>query len=224
MATLSARLHGFRPGRDDQEPVTPAVPEPPQETGDVPGPAPQPKPAGHALYNQDGTRADPFTQAWRFTRDTAKATRRRGDEATRSEGNWVGRFLNAQPPSVNGQRDYKANKRWLPPGHEGGLADDIGTAYQNVVGIPVVMAGNAVSFAGKRMWRFTWAMAVWFAVVFPFCKVLLRLPLIVSLLPAALPGVLAYTAISTAAAVLIGRRIARENREAADVAIPEGNN
>jgi hypothetical protein len=129
-----------------------------------------------------------------------RAARRSLRDLTSREGNWVTAFLAAKPRSVDEQRGYLANRRWLPPGHEGGIADRAGEAYQAAIGIPGVAFGNAVSLTCKHAFRFTVATFVILVALFAGCRFVLHLP------PAtcvAVPGLLAAILAGYVAAVAL---------------------
>jgi hypothetical protein len=193
-----------------REPAPSEVPAPvaepvPEVTDQVPA-IPEPKPAGHALTRPGGGRVDVFTQCRMFAQAKFRAARRRARDASAREGNWVSGFLAAKPRSVDEQRGYLANRRWLPPGHEGGIADRLGEAYQVAYGIPGVAAGNAVSLTFKHGFRFAMVTAGLLVVLFAACKFVLRLPAVTSLL---VPGLLAAVLtgwLVLVLALLAGRR------------------
>lgn len=83
----------------------------------------------------------------------ARWFRNAGRQIEAREESWAARALAGHMPSVNDQRDYLANKRWLKPGHEGGYADRLGEAYHVAYGIPGVASGNARAWSWMRPWR-----------------------------------------------------------------------
>lgn len=139
--------------------------EPPSE------PAPQQAPAAAepqpeaALAPQEGGSMGTLEQCVATVRHAFRVARRRAKDLAERDGGWVNAGLNGRPPSVNDQRDYLANRSWLPPGHEGGIADLEGQAYMVAIGIPGVAAGNAVSWLQARQFHFWWALAGWAAAV-----------------------------------------------------------
>ena len=74
-----------------------------------------------------------------------RAARRKIKETAERDGGWVNGLLAAKPPSVNEQRDYVHHRGWLPPGHEGGVADVAGVGFHRAIGYEGVSLGNAVS-------------------------------------------------------------------------------
>jgi hypothetical protein len=94
-----------------------------------------------------------------------RIARRHAKDLSQREGGWVNALLAAKPPSVNEQREYLRIRGWLPPGHEGGIADKGGTFYQRFIGIPGVTAGNAWSAVFARPFRLSVALAVLASVI-----------------------------------------------------------
>ena len=45
--------------------------------------------------------------------------------------------------SVQAQADYAAGRTWVPPGHEGGVAEEWGLMYHKWVGLPGTAMGQA---------------------------------------------------------------------------------
>jgi len=139
-----------------------------------------------------------------------RAGRRNIRELASAEGNWVSAFLAAKPRSVDEQRGYLANRRWLPPGHEGGIADRAGEAFQVAIGVPGVALGNAVSLTCKHALRFTIAAFVILTALFAACRFVLRLPPGTCVaIPAVLAGVLAGYVAAVAALLFARRAFAR---------------
>ena len=91
--------------------------------------------------------------------------RKRGAEMSRREGGWVNAVLSAHPPSVHEQREYLRTRAWLPPGHEGGIADKAGTVYQRLIGVPGVAFGNWISATAARPFRFAWTAVIFAALI-----------------------------------------------------------
>ena len=184
------------------EVAAPAAEPAPLETPADAGPLP----AGHALTKPDGGNVNVFTQCLMFTRHQFRAARRRAREASNRDGNWVSDALDFKPRSINEQRAHLANRGWLPPGHEGGIADRAGEAYQVAYGIPGVAAANALGWTFKGGYRFALVTAVLLVALFAGCKFVLWLPFGTS---AAVPGILAAILagwLVLVAGVLAGRR------------------
>jgi hypothetical protein len=135
-----------------------------------------------------------------------RAGRRNLHELASREGNWLAAFLAAKPRSVDEQRAYLANRRWLPPGHEGGIADRAGEAFQVAIGVPGVAFFNAGSLTCKHALRFTIAAFVILVALFGACRFVLYLPPATCMAaPLVLAGVLAGW-VALVAAVLAARR------------------
>lgn len=90
-----------------------------------------------------------------------RGVRRKAKDTSQQDGHWLRDGLAGRPPSVDQQRGHLANRGWLDPGHEGGIADRLGEAFVVAVGIPGVAAGNFVSWVCARPLRFVWALVIW---------------------------------------------------------------
>lgn len=123
--------------------------EPPDEAP-APGPAPE---------TRQEAPAAPEPQALAVIPHAFRTARRRAEALAEREGGWVNGLLAGKPPSVAEQREYLRVRAWLPPGHEGGIADRAGVVYHRVVGIPGVALGNWVSATCARPFRFCWTLA-----------------------------------------------------------------
>ena len=106
-----------------------------------------------------------LAQCVAVARHAFRVARRRGAEMSRREGGWVNAVLSAHPPSVHEQREYLRTRAWLPPGHEGGVADKAGAWYQRLVGIPGVAFGNWISATAARPFRFAWTAVIFAALI-----------------------------------------------------------
>src|SRR5580700_7766901 len=58
-----------------------------------------------------------------------RGIRRNVRDASQQDDHWVRDGLAGRPPSVDQQRSHLANRGWLDPGHEGGIADRAGEAF-----------------------------------------------------------------------------------------------
>ena len=105
--------------------------------------------------------APPGGTAQMSTAGWLRGARRKASEPSQQEGHWVRDGLAGRPVSVDQQRAHLANRGWLDPGHENGLADRIGEAFLVAVGIPGVAIGNFVSWLCARPLRFVWALVAW---------------------------------------------------------------
>jgi hypothetical protein len=83
-----------------------------------------------------------------------RVARRKIKDTAERDGGWVNGLLAAKPPSVNEQCEYVRTRGWLPPGHEGGIADVAGVGYHRAIGYEGVGFGNAVSGLAARPFRF----------------------------------------------------------------------
>src|SRR5215471_3607122 len=124
--------------------------EPPDEAP-VPAPVPDAAPEAPAV---------PEPQVLAVIPHAFRAAGRRAKDLAEREGGWVSGLLAGKPPSVNEQCDYLHQRRWLPPGHEGGIADKAGCWYHRLIGIPGVAFGNWISVTAARPFRLAWTLAV----------------------------------------------------------------
>jgi hypothetical protein len=196
--------------RDDDpgdETVLTAVPETPQAApGEGAGQAAAP---GHALITPGGERVNPADQVIAAIRYGWRNARRQAKDMSAREGGWVNASLNFRPASVNDQRDYLANRRWLPPGHEEGIADRIGEAYYAGIAIPAAALVNAAGWWLKRLYRFLCALVITLGAVFLATTLTAGLPqaaLVTAALFSVATGYLGLIAALLAARRAIGRR------------------
>jgi hypothetical protein len=148
---------------------------------------PEPQPAAPPAAAGQG-RPGVLAECSMMIADAIRATRRNLRRLASRDGNWVAEALGFKPRSINEQRDYLANRRWLSPGHEGGIQDRLGEAYQVAYGVPGVAFGNAVGWTFKHGFRFAVVTAGFLVLLFAGCKFVLGLPAATSLL---VPGLLA---------------------------------
>lgn len=106
-----------------------------------------------------------LAQCVAVARHAFRVARRRGKDLAEKDGGWVNGLLAAKPPSVTEQREYLRTRAWLPPGHEGGVADKAGAWYQRLVGIPGVAFGNWISATAARPFRFAWTAVIFAALI-----------------------------------------------------------
>ena len=125
-----------------------------QEPEEPPDEAPDPAPAPEAV--QDAPAAP---EALAVIPHAFRTARRRAEALAGREGGWVNGLLAGKPPSIAEQREYLRLRAWLPPGHEGGIADKAGAAYHRVIGIPGVVLGNWISATCSRPFRLAWTLA-----------------------------------------------------------------
>jgi hypothetical protein len=84
----------------------------------------------------------------------------RARELQRREGGLVNGLMNAKPASVQEQCDYAKSRAWVPPGHDGGIAEKAGVIYHALIGRPGVAAGNAWSAVFARPLRLALALLI----------------------------------------------------------------
>lgn len=136
------------------EPAVQVPPEPPQAARTETNPVIAVQPAVQTPAEAPKMSASQFLRHhWRAAGRTAK------DMADR-EGSVVNGLLAGKPPSVAEQRDYLHNRRWLPDGHELGIADILGVGYHWAYGIWGVALGNAISALAAKPFRAGWALFV----------------------------------------------------------------
>lgn len=75
-------------------------------------------------------------------------------QARHTEGGIIHRLYHGQPRSMAMHADYVRNRRWVKPGHEGGVADKGGVAYHMTIGNPLVAVGNTVTAVGESPLKF----------------------------------------------------------------------
>jgi hypothetical protein len=115
---------------------------------------------GHALVKLGGGRMNAAEQILVIARHALRVARRRARDLADREGGWINGLLAGKPPSVREQAEYLEQRKWLPPGHEGGVADRAGAIYHRFIGLPGVAAGNAISATCARPFRFLWAAVI----------------------------------------------------------------
>jgi hypothetical protein len=74
-------------------------------------------------------------------------------EARKREGGLIHGLMIARPPSVQEQCDYAASRAWVPPGHDGGIAEMAGAVYHLLIGRPGVAFFNLGSAIFSRPLR-----------------------------------------------------------------------
>lgn len=90
-------------------------------------------------------------------RHQAAYTRQQVRELRHREGGVVHRLWHGQPRSMAQRAEYVQNRRWVKPGHEGGVADKGGTAFHKTIGPPLKVIGLAFSGAGDSPLVFFYA-------------------------------------------------------------------
>ena len=123
----------------------PEAPEAPQAATEDPRP-----PAPLILR---GGKMTPQQQVWAAFSHAVLAARHHARAQSRREGGLVNGLMNGKPPSFREQSEYAASRAWVPPGHEGGLAERAGVLYHAVIGKPGVALGNTISAVFARPLR-----------------------------------------------------------------------
>jgi len=74
-------------------------------------------------------------------------------ETARHPRGMIHDLLNAKPPSVAEHLEYGRRRAWVPPGHEGGIADQAGFAWNHTGAVVGVAIGNWISATAHRPYR-----------------------------------------------------------------------
>ena len=139
------------------------------EEGEVPatpGPA-----APAALVPLSGRRMSVREQSAAAVTHAFRTGWRRARDLARREGGLVHGLLAARPPSVLEHFQYGTSRAWVPPGHDGGLAERLGVLYNRTIGAALVLAGEVLIGTGHKPLRFFLALftilaavtAIWLA-------------------------------------------------------------
>jgi hypothetical protein len=75
--------------------------------------------------------------------------------ARHTEGGVLHRMWNGQPRSMAQAAEYRRSRRWVKPGHEGGVADKGGAAFHTTIAPPLKVIGLAFSEAGDSPLKFS---------------------------------------------------------------------
>jgi hypothetical protein len=137
---LPLRLVPRDPG-NEEDAETPAAP--------VPAPVPE-----TAALSMSGSRVSVRDQASAAVMHGFRTAWRRARDLARREGGLVNGLLAGKPSSVLEQCEYARSRAWVPPGHDGGLAERLGVIYHALIGRPGVAAGNLISAVTARPLRF----------------------------------------------------------------------
>lgn len=76
-------------------------------------------------------------------------------QARDRDGSLPAALYKGQAPSLEQHHGYVRSKAWVPPGHEGGVADRFGTLFGNTAGAAGVAAGNVISGVSHKPFRAT---------------------------------------------------------------------
>lgn len=143
-------LFAFRSGDDGDGAGPQDTPDPGPAAGEM-VPAPEDEaaapdedaPAGDAGASLPGVQMSIGDQARETFWYAALSAWKRLTELRRHPGGFIHGLENARGRSVQGQRDYAAQRPWVPAGHEGGITDHAGRFYQKWFAIPGTAAGQA---------------------------------------------------------------------------------
>jgi hypothetical protein len=119
-------------------------------------PAPEPAPAASQplIRLREGRKMTLGDQTRALAGQTWRQVRRNFREMRKHPGGMINGWLADPGPSVDDQIAYKREKRWVPLGHDDGVADKAGTAYQSAIGIPGVAFFGACKGIVARPFRF----------------------------------------------------------------------
>ena len=81
-------------------------------------------------------------------RAQAGHTRMQARQARHLEGGVFHRLYHGQPKSLAQHAEYRQSRRWVKPGHRGGVADKGGAAFHKTIAPPLKVIGLAFSEAG----------------------------------------------------------------------------
>jgi len=89
-----------------------------------------------------------------------RAARLRARETWRRDGGPVHVLKTGKPPSIGEHLAYGDSRAWVPHGHDGGIADRSGLAWNRTAGLWLVALGNGISATGHKPFRgvITWTL------------------------------------------------------------------
>lgn len=137
---LSARTGGFVP--------------PPRQPAAEPAPAALAGAEPIIRLRREGRQMTFAEQTRAAARQAWRQARRNIREMRNHPGGMINHWLAQAGPSVDDQSRYKREKRWVPLGHDDGVADKAGTAYHTVIGVPGVAFFGACKAIVARPFRF----------------------------------------------------------------------
>jgi hypothetical protein len=140
----------------NRPPLLSLAPRAPENEEDAEMPAaPAPAPVTEtAMVSLSGSRVSVKDQSAAAIGHAFRTAYRRARDLSRREGGLVHGLLAGKPSSVLEQCEYARSRAWVPPGHDGGLAERLGVIYHVLVGRPGVAAGNLISAVTSRPLRF----------------------------------------------------------------------
>lgn len=112
------------------------------------------EPAGHRVTALEGRRLTVREQAQAAAEDAGRTAWRRFRAACKRDGGFVHGLMSEKPPSVAEQVAYAESKAWVTTGHEDGVFDVAGSAYQRFTGISGVAYHDAMAALYARPLRF----------------------------------------------------------------------
>ena len=96
-------------------------------------------------------------------RAVTRSARHKIRDLRRKEGGLLAGLYLEKPPSLAEHRVYVQRKAWVPPGHDGGVADRYGALWGNTLGTAGVAVGNTISALAHRPFRSTIALLAAYA-------------------------------------------------------------
>jgi len=141
-------LQSFLRPPGQEPPPEPAL----DDTTDIPPIPAAPAPAGHVTYGRQ------VAEALRFA---VRQGRLRWRQEQRRDGKFI-HPLRTEPCSIQDVCDYADSRAWVPPGHDGGIAEKSGVAYFAVIGKPMV------TYHRVRIWEYERPLRwlIWLAIRF----------------------------------------------------------
>jgi hypothetical protein len=141
-----------------------------------------PEPAGSRVPALDGRRLSMQEQAQALAKDTGRAAWRRFRKACAEPGGFIHALMAEKPPSVTEQVTYAEGKRWVTAGHDGGIADVAGTAYQRFIGVNGVAWHDAMAALYAKPFRLAVAVVIFAVFSVPVVLALGWLPWLIVVL------------------------------------------
>lgn len=125
---------------DGREAARPAADEAPAEPGSESRPA--------QLVLLDGGQMSERDQLLATLAHAFRAARRRARDLSEREGGLPRSLLEGKAPSVAEQRRYARDRKWAPPGHDGGILEGMGAVYGATAGPLVTALGQSLAAIG----------------------------------------------------------------------------
>jgi hypothetical protein len=130
----------------------------PPDTEDVPAPELEPETRQGAtvhLMPIQGAQTSWLEQSNYAILHSLRMAWKRTQDFSRREGNVIHGLLRAKPESLAEHSAYVSSRAWVPPAHEGGIAERAGVAYGRTIAPPAIALFNAGSAIAARPLRGT---------------------------------------------------------------------